>query len=336
MADTSVGQAAIAAADAAAASKPAANIAKAVTQKATGIPTGNVPAKEASKESAVPAQDPNAGKEKYVVNGKEVFLSPEQARAYVQKGLAFEPKMSEFGRLQQETAQFLQTLKTDPEKILFNDKLGLAPDEVLKKIMGSTKVSDSTKEIVGKWYYENVVAPEALSPQERERAEMTKKLANYEAMVEQQKQEGLQRENDARVQAALNLLKGQISEAMSEAGVPLDSKVAPSLARRVAQVMQMGHRQGKAISPKEAMAKVKAEVFEYQKSYYDMLDEDKLVEQIGKENAEKVRKYFLKQVKDKESAKHESSGKAPKRDVRKTMNSDDFHDYLQELKNKGK
>lgn len=311
----------------------AGNIAKNVATKAAGTPpvVDNKPGTVVDPAAIV---DPNAGKEKYVVDGKDRWLSPEQAKAYVQKGLAFEPKISELGRLQQETAQFLQTLKESPEKILFNPKLGLSPDQVLSKIMGSTKVNDQIKEIVGQWYYNNVVAKEAMSPQERETAEMKAKLAEYEDMTKRQQQESLQRENDAKVQAALNSIKAQISEAMSEAGVPLDSKIAPQLAQRVARVMQLGYKAGKVITPKEAMAKVKAEIHEYQKSYYDMLDEDKLVEQIGKDNAEKVRKYFLKQVKEKDSAKvaKTNSSSIPKRDVRKTMNSDEFREYLDGLK----
>lgn len=333
MADTSVGQAAIAAETA---SKSAANnIAKAVEAKTNPVLDKVI---DTSKEVKVnEVIDLNVGKEKYVVDGKDRWLTPEQAKAYVQKGLSFEPKISELGRLQQETAQFLRTLKESPEKILFNPKLGLSPDQVLAKIMGSTKVNDQIKDIVGQWYYNNVVAKEAMNPQEREHSEMKAKLAEYEDLTKRQQEEFQQRENDAKVQATLNQIKGQISEAMTEAGVPLDSKIAPSLARRVAQVMKMGYKQGKSLTPKEAMARVKAEVFEYQKAYYDMLDEDKLVEQIGKDNAEKVRKYFLKQVKEKESAKVQNSTTKPaKRDVRKTINSDDFHDYLQELKNKGK
>ena len=333
MAETSLGQAAIAA-DAA---KTAGNIAKAVTAKTSPV-IENKPV-SSTKDTAKPEEaviDPNAGKEKYIVDGKDRWLTPEQAKAYVQKGLAFEPKISELGRLQQETSQFLQTLRDNPEKILLNPKFGVSPDQILQKIMGSTKVNDQIKEVVGQWYYNNVVAKEAMSPQEREHSEMKAKLAEYEDLTRKQQDDFQQRENDAKVQAALNQIKAQISEAMADAGVPLDSKIAPSLARRVAQVMQMGYQQGKTLTPKEAMAKVKAEVFEYQKAYYDMLDEDKLVEQIGTENAEKVRKYFLKQVKEKETVKGgRQNAPTPKRDVRKTMNSDEFRDYLDELK-KGK
>jgi len=155
-------------------------------------------------------------------------------------------------------------------------------------------------------------------------------------MLKQQAQERTKSENDKRVQAALNTIKAQINEAMKEAGVPLDSRIAPQLAKRVAQVMQLGFTTGKVITPKEAMAKVRQELHEYQKAYYDVLDEDKLVEQLGKENAEKVRKYYLKAVKAKEAEKKTYTPTAARKDDRKTMTPDQFREYLQDLKSKGK
>ena len=127
MAQTDIGNAGI-----------AANIAKGITDKAAGTspakPDNSKSEPNKTAESAQPIVDPNAGKEKYVVDGKEVYLSPEQAKAYVQKGLAFEPKISQLGRLQQETAAFLDTLSKDPGKVIYNDRFG-KPQDVLAKIL---------------------------------------------------------------------------------------------------------------------------------------------------------------------------------------------------------
>ena len=333
MAQTDVGNAGI-----------AANIAKGVAEKAAGTAPVKVNDKAPAKngvdlknaENGGITVDPNAGKEKYLVDGKEIYLSPEQAKAYVQKGLAFEPKISQLGRLQQETASFLDTLANDPGKILYNEKFG-KPQDILSKVLNSTKVSDEIKQTIGQWYYNNVIVPGNMSPEQREAAEWKRKAQAHDELLAKNEQDRLSNENNARVTAALNTIKAQISEAMTEAGVPLDSKIAPQLARRVAQVMQLGMSVGKTITPKEAMVKVRAELHEYQKAYYDVLDEDKLVEQLGKENAEKVRKYYLKAVKESEkSPKKVQSGSVPKRDERKTMTPDEFRDYLADLKSKGK
>ncbi len=315
----------------------AANIAQNIVNNATGKNTPPAKAEPAKvMEGGAPvAADPNAGKEKYVVDGKDIYLSPEQAKAYVQKGLAFEPKVSQLSRLQQETASFLKALQDDPGKVIYNEKFG-SPKDVLSKILNSTKVSDDIKETIGQWYYNNIVVKEQMSPQERELAEYKQKAAEYEAQNQQRETERLSQENEVRVTRALNEIKSKIAEAMQEAGVPMESKIAPQLAKRVAQIMQLGFVNGKTVTPKEAMAKAKAELLDYQKSYLDGLDEDKLVEQLGKENAEKVRKYFLKQVKDSEKKKTENTEYKPtgRKDERKTMTPDQFRDYLQDLKKK--
>src|SRR4029077_16154538 len=129
------------------AANTAANIAKAVDAKTNpGTPAKAEPKViiKNPENGGIEVVDPNAGKEKYVVDGKEVYLSPEQAKAYVQKGLAFEPKISQLGRLQQETAAFLETLANDPGKVIYNDRFG-KPQEVLAKILKSTQVSDEIK-----------------------------------------------------------------------------------------------------------------------------------------------------------------------------------------------
>ena len=318
----------------------AANIAKAATDKAAGNngkqtvlahePNGKTPQGQAPVEA--PAVDPNAGKEKYVVDGQDRWLTPEQARAYVQKGISFEPKMDQLGRLQHETAALLSTLENDPAKVIYNEKFG-KPHEVLAKLLGSTKVSEELKETLGQWYYQNVIVPSKMSPEQREAMEWKQKAEESEAILHQQAQERQAAENQAKVAQAFALLKSQVNEAMSEAGVPLDSKIAPQLAKRVAQVMQSGFLKNQMITPKEAMAIVKREIAEYQRSYYDVLDEDKLVEQLGKENAEKVRKYYLKAVKDADKEKKPNlvpSAKKP--GERKTMTPDEFREYLDDLK----
>lgn len=284
------------------------------------------------------AADPNAGKKKYVVNGQERWLSSEQADAYVQKGLAFEPRISELARLQKETASFLQTLKDSPEKVLFDKRIGLTPEAVLERILGSSKVSDAMKETTGKWYFENVVKLAKMDPKDRELHERDAKIKEFEDEKKRTQEESIARENQQRVQAALAQVKSQIAEAMKEIGLPsVDTPVGVQLAKRVADVMRLSYLARKACTPKEAAAKVRSEISAYQRSFYDALDEDKIVAELGKENAEKVRKYFLKIVKETERAE-KNAGAAPikRRGDREIVTPDQMHDYLAEVKRNNK
>lgn len=296
--------------------------------KGPEIPDGDEKGKPAA------AADPNAGKRKFVVDGKEVWLDQKQADGYTQKGIAFEPRISELARLQQETAAFLETLKTAPEKVLFDKRIGLTPETVLDRILSSSKISDAIKETTGKWYYENVVKLQRMDPKDRELFERDARIKELEGAEESKKQQAIALENQQRVQQTMATVRGQIAEAMKEIGLPsVDTPVGVQLAKRVADVMRLSYFARKPCTPKEAATKVRAEVRGYQRSFYDALDEDKLVEELGKDNAEKVRKYFLKAVKAAEKDEKQAGAPPPrKRGERQILTPDEFHDYLAGVK----
>lgn len=307
----------------------ASNISTAIAAKTAPV----ADAKATGNVASTTAADPNAGKEKYTVDGQDRWLSPAEARAYVQKGIAFEPKASQLTRLEQETRTFLKTLSDDPGKVIFNEKLG-KPADVLRKVLGSAKVSDDVKEAIGEWYYRNVVVPSEMSPEQRQQEEYKRQAEEFAEYKRQQEETRLSTENEQKVQHALNTIKAQIGEAMQEAGVPMDSKIAPQLAKRVAQIMQLGFVNGKVVTPKEAIAKAKNELVEYKRSYMDGLDGSALIEYVGKDVAEKIRKHFVEQAKGGSDAgtPKQRSDKPAKRDERKVMTPDEFRDYLSDLK----
>lgn len=316
-----------------------ANIVKGVTDRAAGKTTKGpeVPADGDEAKKPVTAVDPNVGKRKFVVNGQEKWLTSEQADAYVQKGLAFEPRISELARLQQETGQFLEMLKTDPGKVIYNPKVGLTPEEALKKVLGSTKISDAVKETVGQWYYENVVKRAQMDERDRAILERDERINELTAGEKARAESAIAQENKQRVDNAMASLKGQIKEALGEIGVAnIDTPLGVQLTKRIADVMRLSYIAQKPCTVKEAVARVRQEIKEFQNSWLAGLDDDKLVEELGKENAEKVRKHFLKVVKATEDKVGKEPGQKPnkKRSERETMNSDQFREYLDTLKSK--
>jgi len=271
---------------------------------------------------------------------KALQLDPDLSEAHVALGAVLENFDFDYSASERE---FKRAIELSPNSSYAHQSyaddlanLGRANEAIseIKLAQQLDPVSFWVSRDVGRIFYEARQYDEALGAL-REAAEMKSKLEEYQRQEKQRETERLTAEENQRVQQALQTIKAQISEAMTEAGVPLDSKIAPQLAKRVAQVMQLGYVNGKVITPKEAMARVKQELSEYQKAYYDVLDEDKLVEQLGKENAEKVRKYYLKAVKESEKKDKKDFKSSPKRDERKTMTPDEFRDYLDGLK-KGK
>lgn len=311
------------------------NIVNGIHNRANGSSTDKG---QDGQQPPIAPPDPNAGKEKYDVDGKEVWLTPQQARAYVQKGIAFEPKVTQLGHLQNEMGQFLKTLSTDPLKILSDKRIGMTPEIVLDKIFANGNITDATKEKIGKWYYENVVAPLKMSPEERRLAELEKENEGYKSKEQQEADAKVRGENIQKIQAAMNQIKANIGEAMKESGLPSnDTPLGAEMARMVAEVMKLAHSNRQSITPKQAIEHVKSRIKGVQQAFYDHLDGEALVKELGEANAEKVKQYFLKLVKATGGSQQPPQNRqhSTPRGERKTINQDDFHEYLEELKKKG-
>ena len=324
----------------------AANIVKGATDKAAGKvpePAAKGPQKpEDGDEKGKPvaaAIDPNAGKEKYTVDGKDIWLTPEQARSYVQKGIAFEPRISDIARMKQEMTQFEEALVNNPGAIIAAiAKRRNVPVQQLVENVLSGNASDEVKEATGKWYWENVAKRHQMDPKDLAILVRVEQFAWFKATQDEQTASSVALENKRRVDSALVQVKGQIKEALTEMGIPnIDSPIGAQMTKRIAGVMRLSYFSRKPVTPKEAATLVREEVRQYQRSFYDNLDEDKIVEELGKENAEKVRKYFLKVMKAAEK-EHPKTGDAPpsKRGERKVITPDEMHDYLADLKRNGK
>lgn len=320
----------------------AANLTKGITDRANGKGPSKGPEAPAGDDKAAAPADPNAGKKKYVVDGREVYLSPEQADAYVQKGLAFEPKVSELARMKQEFNQLQEAMLNNPGLILSNlaKRANVPIQAIVEKVLSGT-ASDEVKEATGRWYWENVAKRHQMDPKDREILEKDERIQALEAQEKQKAELAIALENRAKVATAMSLVSAQIKETLAELGIKnVDSPAGVRLTKEIADVMRISYLEKQPCTAKQAAQKVKARIQEYQRQFYDDLDMDQLVETLGKANAEKVRKYFLKTVQDAEKGTQQEAGRTngaiPKRNERKTMNMDDFHDYLDDLKRKSK
>ncbi len=317
----------------------AANIVKGIEAKAAG----KTPGKEApAKNEVANVPDPHAGQKKYTVEGKDVWLTPEQADAYVSKGIAFEPRVSELDRLQREVAQLETAMIENPGLILGNlaKRANVPLQTMIEKVLSGT-ASDEVKEATGKWYWENVAKRHQMDPKDRELLEKDERIKQLEAKDKETAAAAIANENRAKVIRALGEVSAQIKETLAELGIKdVNSAAAIRITKEIADVMRVSYFSKQPCTAKVAAEKVKARIREYQKQFYDDLDEDQLVEQIGKANTEKVRKYFLKAVKEAEKGTQQEAGKSsaqtPKRGGRATINMDDLHDYLDDLKKTSK
>lgn len=318
------------------------NIAKAVTDRATGKVPPAAKGPEDGDEKAKAAADPNAGKKRYAVEGKEVWLTPEQESAYVQKGIAFEPRVSELDRMKREFAQLQDAMLNNPGLILTNlaKRANVPIQQIVERVLSGT-ASDEVKEATGRWYWENVAKRFQMDPKDRAILERDERIKALEDQDKQKASAAIAIENRMKVVKALGEVSAQIKDTLVELGIKnLESVAAIRITKEIADVMRLSYFSKQPCTAKQAAEKVKSRILEYQKQFYDELDAESLVGHLGKENAEKVRKYFLKVVQDIEKGSSagasKPSGSVPKRNERQTMNMDEFHDYLDELKKTSK
>lgn len=323
--------------------KTAANVAQGVQNRAQGQPPAakgpDRPDDGDERGRAGKTADPNAGKQKVVVEGKEYWLTPQQIAAYAQKGIAFEPRVSELDRIKREVAQFEQALITNPGAIIANiaKKSGKPIAQLVQGIL-SSNASDEVKEATGQWYWENVAKRQRMDPKDREILEKDERIKSLEEETKQRQSAALAQENKARIVKALGEVSAQIKETLGELGITnLDGAAAIRLTKEIADVMRVSYFSKQPCTAKQAAQIVRQRILDYQKQFYDELDMDKLVEVLGKENAEKVRKHFLKLVKQNEDGEQKpaASGRPARRNERQTINSDQFRDYLDEIKRTG-
>lgn len=257
------------------------NIARAIHDKVSGksaAPSPTPPKANDTKptDTGATQPDPNAGKEKYVVDGKEMWLTPEQARAYVQKGLAFDRTADQLGILQQEQQKFMHALINDPGRVLSNlAQHHKVPIQTLVQRVLSGSASDEVKEAVGQWFYDNAVAPMKMTPEELKAAANEKKLTEYEKQEKARQENAVRQENQARLAQATAELKGFISEAMKQSGLPdNNTPLGAEMARQVADVMRVARFQRQAVTPTQAIEHVKTKIRAIQNAYYETLDEE--------------------------------------------------------------
>lgn len=318
--------------------KPAANIARNVQNRAAGTPP-QPPAKPPEAGTSTPAPaDPNAGKKKYVVEGKEYWLTPDQAESYVSKGIGYEPKVSEIARIRQEMIQLQNALLNNPGAVLMNlaKQRNIPIGQVVQNVLSGT-ASDEVKEATGRWYYENVAKRHQMDPKDLQILELEEKNQAFE----QERQRGLQgqimAENIKRVQANIATIKGQIIESLAELGIKnVETPLAARIVKDIADVMRVSYFSGQPCTAKQAVEKIRQRVYDMQSQFYDELDGAALIERLGEKNVEKIRQHLLKKVQDAESGTRQNAGERPfkprVRNERETITPDDMHDYLDELK----
>ena len=254
---------------------------------------------------AVPSTIPKDFKDKLTVNGQEREMTYDEIKAWAMKAQGSEERFKYAN-------QVLQTIKNNPIAALTNPALGIDQKVVAFGLLDKMITSEADKEALGKWFYEKVVVPAQMSPEERESMTNKEKLARYESEEKIRNENETKSRVDAEIKAEFQRILGEIAKAVPTSGLPfsqdLKSPNDADLVRRIAKKLEIGLNQGKNVPVEEAIKLVKADLRSEHNAMARLYSEDTLGEFYDADVMEKFNKAMLKKFKagEKEKAKAEA------------------------------
>lgn len=176
----------------------------------------------------------------------------------------------------------------DPQKVielLEDPSLGLNPEQV--------------KSAFEEWYYKKFVEPEGLSPEEKRARDAEERLKKYE-LKEKEEQERKAKEEEERMDAEeAKKLQEDIVKLIDTCGLPKTKFTAS----RIAYWMRVNETKGLNAPPELIVKQVKGEMRGVMDSLVQASDGDVLVELLGKNTVDKLRKYDIDQIKKRREQK---------------------------------
>lgn len=216
---------------------------------------------------------------KLKVDGEEVDFdasNEELVKRKVQEGLAGQKRMQESARIKRQAENFIEALRTNPEAVLSHPSLGV-----------------NLRKFCEDYLYKHIQR-ESLSPEERSRLENEEELKRYRERDEQAKakakQEAKAKEDDELKERYRQDWSKKFKEALDTGGLPKTDWTISRMAMYMRQALANGR---KHIEPSDVVDLVKEDWLAAVKQFHADLDGEKLIEVIGQEAADKIRKANL-------------------------------------------
>lgn len=266
------------------------------SQAPSGAPALEVSSSEApqadqqgqeSQQPEQPAQQAAAEKKRLnklmlKIDGEELeeelpFEIDEDQADWMKKNLQLSKKaqksMQSEASLRSQVDQFVKSLKGDTKNTL--KQMGIDPKEFAAMII------------------EEELQQQAMTPEQRERAELQAKLKELEDERRREKEDFDKREYERLTQQEYERIDTKMTAVIDQAGIPK----SPYVVKKIAQYMQDGLQYGVNLEPEDVIGLVKEEIQSDIKELINALGEDKVESFIGKDVLDKVRKKNLAKAK---------------------------------------
>lgn len=205
------------------------------------------------------------------------FEIDESQADYMRKQLQLSKKaqksMQSESQLRSQVQELVNLSKNDRKKFL--ETFGIDPKDLAAQII------------------EEELHQQAMTPEQKERAELQSKLKKMEDERRLEKEDFDKREYERLTQQEYERIDTRMTAVIDQAGIPK----SPYVVKKIAQYMSDGIKFGVNLQPEDVIDLVKEELYEDFKAHISALGDDKLESFIGKDILDKVRKKNLAKAK---------------------------------------
>lgn len=246
---------------------------------------------------------------KVKVNNEELEVDEDELVRGYQTRKAADEKFREAAMARKQAEEFISLLKNEEEVFNVLAKLGYDPKDLSEK------------------YLVKQLEEELLSPEEKELRDYKRKLAQYEAEKKAEQERIEQEQRLELINKFTNDYQTQIIDALETSGLPKTQHTVKRMSYYMHQALQRGYD----LTAKDVVHLVREDYIQEQKALFGNLDGEKLVELLGKETADKIRKHGISKIK-------KVSQEKPKvvKPVTKHQKKKSKEQFLEEIRNKYK
>jgi hypothetical protein len=237
------------------------------------------------KKEAKPKQPPKMRKVK--VDGKEEFVDEDSVWRDYQKYRAGEKRLQEAAKLRQEAEERMAKLKDDPYSVL--SELGLDPSELSEN-----------------WLRKKLEEELDFDPRDKEMRELQKRLSEYESKEQRAKEEQEMTAREKFVESRKEALSKTLAEAMESTLLSKHPETSAALLREMAMYMRTAKENGEDVSPQELAQFVENNRFKQYHMLANQFEGEQLIEFLGKDIVNKIRKADLERLRGKKAATTQS------------------------------
>lgn len=208
---------------------------------------------------------------KVKINNEDLEVDEAELIRGYQTRKAADEKFREAANARKQSEELIRLLRDEDSVFDVLQKLGLDPRNISER------------------YLIKQLEEDVMSPEEKETRDMKRKLAEYENQKKQSEKAKEDEERLALINKYTNDYSAQVIDALENNGLPK----TPHTVKRMAYYMHQSLQRGYDLKASDVVHLVREDYQEDQKALYGSLDGDKLVEILGKDITDKIRKHGL-------------------------------------------